>query len=169
MPRKGSRRKVVTPRDLPPPPSPEPPPSPPDPASPSRDLPATASLAASPDKEAMVAAAVVVKQTMAAFREAQKRLERRMRIRDAAEKLFDKDCVRIEKKMASKCDLKRFNACYDMAVARSDLYEQVINYHDDLGDYYEAKIAVLGAKIAAKSALIKRLYRHKRARARQSR
>ena len=92
-----------------------------------------------------------------------------MRIRDAAEKLFDKDCVRIEKKMESKCDLKRFNACYDMAVARSDLYEQVINYHDDLGDYYEAKITVLGAKIAAKNALIARLKRRKRAHTSESR
>ena len=78
-----------------------------------------------------MAAAVVVKQTMAAFREAQTRLQRRMRIRDAAEKPFDKDSVRLEKRMANKCELKRYNACYDMAVARSDLYEQVIYYHDD--------------------------------------
>ena len=169
MPRPKKRKVACDPADLPPPPPPEIPRSPPKTASLSQGPPAPAVPSASPDKEGLAAAAVVVKSKMAEFREAQTCLERQLRLQEAGKKVLDIKTARLQKRIASKCPLKAYNGLYALAEARLEYFDRREDFHSALADYHEAKIAALGAKIACKDALIKRLKRHKRARARMGR
>ena len=80
-----------------------------------------------------------------------------MRLLGAGERVLEIKTARLEKQKASKCPLKAYNGLYDDAQANLDYLFLREDFHQSLEDFYEAKIAALGAKIACKDALIKRL------------